>query len=330
LEHFEEFFGNIKVAVEDQLLNSGYGTDKRRMAKAFNRAAMHYDEAAVLQRIVGEQLLERLDLVKLSPAMVLDVGAGTGLQAEGLLRRYGGAQVIALDLAPEMLSRARRRVGGSLPQALERMLGGIWRRFQGRFSHFVCGDAEHLPLANHSVDLIFSNLTLQWCWTLDSVFAEFQRILKPGGLLTFTTLGPDTLRELREAWSRVDNYQHVNPFMDMHDIGDGLIRAGFIEPVMDVERYTLTYPDVYKLMGDLKMLGAQTVGSGRREGLMGKKRQQKMVQGYEEFRGESGLPASFEVVYGHAWGGNQVRQQRNSDGVVKIPIHALKGRSKGV
>lgn len=301
------------------------------MARAFNRAASHYDEAAVLQRRVGEQLLERLDLVKLSPTVVLDVGAGTGLQTEGLLRRYGGAQVIALDLAPEMLNKARQRIRGRLPQALEWVLGGIWRYFQGRFSYFVCGDAERLPLANQSVDLIFSNLTLQWCWALDSVFAEFQRVLKPEGLLTFTTLGPDTLKELRAAWSSVDNNQHVNPFMDMHDIGDGLVRAGFIEPVMDVERYTLTYPDVYRLMGDLKMLGAQTVGSsGRKAGLMGKKRQQEMIQSYEVFRGEEGLPASFEVVYGHAWGGSQIPQQRAADGSVRIPIQSLKGRSKRV
>jgi malonyl-CoA O-methyltransferase len=228
-----------------------------------------------------------------------------------------------------MLNRARRRVEGRLPQTLERILGGVWRHFQVGFSHFVCGDAECLPLANQSVDLIFSNLALQWCWALDSVFAEFQRILKPGGLLTFTTLGPDTLKELRAAWSSVDNYQHVNPFMDMHDIGDGLIRAGLIEPVMDVERYTLTYPDVYKLMHDLKMLGAQTVGSGRQDGLMGKKRQQRMVQGYELFRGEDGLPASFEVIYGHAWGRSQIPQRRAPDGSVKIPIHVLKGYSKG-
>jgi malonyl-CoA O-methyltransferase len=316
--------------VEKQFLNnSGHGIDKRRMARAFNRAAVHYDEAAVLQRIVGEQLLERLDLVKLSPAVILDVGAGTGLQTEGLLHRYRKAQIIALDLAPEMLNQARQRVEGRLPQTLERILGGVWRHFQVGFSHFVCGDAECLPLANQSVDLIFSNLALQWCWALDSVFAEFQRILKPGGLLTFTTLGPDTLKELRAAWSSVDNCQHVNPFMDMHDIGDGLIRAGLIEPVMDVERYTLTYPDVYKLMHDLKMLGAQTVGSGRQEGLMGKKRQQRMIQGYELFRGEDGLPASFEVIYGHAWGRSQMPQRRDPDGSVKIPIHVLRGYSKG-
>ncbi|BAW79974.1 biotin biosynthesis protein BioC [Candidatus Nitrosoglobus terrae] len=283
--------------------HSGYDSDKQRIARAFNRAAKHYDEAAVLQQRVGDQLLERLDLVKLSPTVVLEVGAGTGLQTKGLLRRYGKAQIIALDLAPEMLNQARQRVKGKLPSMFTRIL-------KGHMSRFICGDAEYLPFADQSVDLIFSNLTLQWCWSLDAIFTEFQRVLKLGGLLTFTTFGPDTLKELRAAWSGVDNYQHVNPFMDMHDIGDGLLRAGLVQPVMDVEHYTLTYPDVYKLMRDLKTLGAQTVGSGRQGGLMGKGRQQKMQQAYERFRGGAGLPASFEVVYGHAWGRSWIPIQR--------------------
>ncbi|ADE13947.1 biotin biosynthesis protein BioC [Nitrosococcus halophilus Nc 4] len=305
-------------------MNPEYGINKRQVSKAFNRAAARYDQVAVLQRMVGEQLLERLELVKLSPAVVVDVGAGTGLQTIDLLRRYGKAQVMALDLAPEMLHEARRRVKG---RALERVLEAVWPR---RHCHFVCGDTECLPFANQSVDLIFSNLTLQWCSALDSVFTEFRRILKPGGLLTFTTLGPDTLKELRAAWSSADAYRHVNPFVDMHDIGDGLVRAGLAEPVMDVEHYTFTYPDVYGLMRDLKLLGAQTVGSGRQAGLMGKNRRQKMMQSYEAFREGGRLPASFEVVYGHAWGVEQTLQQRTADGAIQIPLHALKGRSKPI
>ncbi|KFI22136.1 malonyl-ACP O-methyltransferase BioC [Nitrosococcus oceani] len=305
-----------------------YGIDKRRVANAFNRAAAHYDEVAILQRRVGEQLLERLDLVKLSPAVILDAGTGTGLQAEGLLNRYGEARLIALDLAPEMLHRAQQRLKGSLPQMLGGILKTVWPPFHRRYYHFVCGDAEGLPLANQSVDLIFSNLTLQWCSALDAAFAEFQRVLKPGGLLTFTTFGPDTLKELRAAWSEVDAYWHVNPFMDMHDIGDGLVRARFIKPVMDVERYTLTYPDVYKLMGDLKRLGAQTVGSGRPGGLTGKARQRKMAQSYETWREGGQLPASFEVVYGHAW--KTTLQRHTPEGAVPISFHAPKGRSKNI
>lgn len=313
--------------MENKALNSAYGIDKRQVSKAFNRAAARYDQVAVLQRMVGEQLLERLDWVKLSPKVVLDAGAGTGLQTLALLHRYGKAQVIALDLAAAMLQQARQRVQGSLPQ---RLWAALRRPINGSHGRFVCGDMECLPLADQSVDLIFSNLTLQWCSALDSVFSECRRILKPGGLFTFTTLGPDTLKELRAAWSSVDAYQHVNAFMDMHDIGDALVRAGLAEPVMDVEHYTFTYPDVYGLMRDLKLLGAQTVASGRQSGLTGKRRQQQMVQNYEAFRQEGRLPASFEVVYGHAWGAAQVPQRRTPDGAVHIPLQALKGRSRNI
>lgn len=312
----------------NEFLSSGYAIDKRQIADSFNRAAAHYDEVAILQRRVGEQLLERLDLVKLSPQAILDAGAGTGLQTVDLLRRYGQAQVLALDLAEEMLTKARQRVAGSLFQALAQTLVSARRRLRGKYCYFIRGDTEYLPLADHSIDLIFSNLTLQWCPPLDRVFAEFQRVLKPGGLLAFTTLGPDTLKELQAAWSGVDGYRHVNAFLDMHDIGDALIRARLADPVMDVERYTLTYPDTYALMRDLKMLGARTVGTGRRGGLMGRQGQQKMAQNYEALRYEGRLPATFEVIYGHAWGAVQTRQRRTPDGAIQIPVHTLKGPSR--
>lgn len=315
--------------MENETLNVDSALDKRQVATSFNRAAGRYDEVAVLQRQVGEQLLERLDLVKLSPQAILEVGAGTGLQTVGLLRRYGQAQVVALDLAEEMLQRARQRIAGSLWQDWRQAWISVRRRFQGKHCYFVGGDAEYLPFADQSVDLIFSNFTLQWCPSLERAFAEFHRVLKPDGLLTFTTLGPDTLKELRAAWSQVDGYRHVNPFLDMHDIGDALLRARLAEPVMDVEQYTLTYPDVYALMRDLKMLGARTVGPGRGGGLMSKERQQKMAQGYEAFRCEGRLPASFEVVYGHAWGVPQwARPRRTPEGAIHIPIHTLKRPSE--
>lgn len=308
----------------NELLNSEYAIDKRQIADSFNRAAAHYDEVAILQRQVGEQLLERLDLVKLSPQAILDVGAGTGLQTVDLLRRYGQAQVLALDVAEEMLTKTRQRVAGNLFQALTQTLVSVRRRLRGKHCYFIRGDTEYLPLADQSVDLIFSNLTLQWCLPLDRAFSEFRRVLKPEGLLAFTTLGPDTLKELQAAWSGVDDYRHVNVFLDMHDIGDTLIRARLADPVMDVERYTLTYPDTYALMRDLKMLGARTVGTGRRGGLMGRQRLQKMAQNYEALRHEGRLPATFEVIYGHAWGAVQMRQRRTPDGAIQIPVHTLK------
>ena len=166
--------------------------------------------------------------------------------------------------------------------------------------------------------MVFSNLTLQWCNDLDHVFGEIRRILKPGGLFMFSTLGPDTLKELRESWRKVDQYNHVNAFMDMHDIGDALMRTNLADPVMDVEEITLTYADVFKLMKDLKTLGAHNVTKGRPRGLTGKHRLQSMVAHYEAFRKNGLLPATYEVVYGHAWSGNRLPDTKNQ--ITEIPI----------
>ena len=177
---------------------------------------------------------------------------------------------------------------------------GWWQRLRQPVK-LITGDAESLPLADASVDLLFSNLAVQWCLDLDQTFREFKRVLKPGGLLMFTTFGPDTLKELRSCWSQVDGYTHVNNFIDMHDIGDALIRSSFAEPVMDMELLTMTYSDVPGLMRDLKSVGAHNVTRGRSRKLTGKGRLQQVIDAYEQFRSDGVLPASYEVVYGHAW-----------------------------
>jgi malonyl-CoA O-methyltransferase len=280
--------------------------DKIQARRSFERAADRYDEVAVLQREIGKRMLERLDLVRLQPATVLDVGAGTGFTSDGLLRRFPKAQVIALDFAVRMLRHARRK--------------GTWLRRP----RCLCADAEHLPLADASVDLIYSNATLQWCNDLDGTFGEFLRVLRPGGLLTFTTFGPDTLKELRQAWSRADGNSHVSPFADMHDVGDSLVRARFAEPVMDVERMTLTYKEVTDLMRDLKLLGAHNVTDSRSRGLTGKGRLRAMMQAYEAFRQDGRLPAAYEVVHGHAW----VPEQKPVADGVAIPLDVVRSNSK--
>lgn len=268
---------------------------KHSLRTAFDRAAERYDEVAVLQREVGERIMQRLEYVRIEPATILDVGAGTGVFSQALSRRYGKSRVLALDLAPRMLAQARRRKG--------------WFSRQG----FVCGDAESLPIADASIDLIFSNFTLQWCSELDRTFAEFRRVLRPGGLLMFSTLGPDTLKELRQSWRAVDDAPHVHDFLDMHDIGDALLRAGLSDPVMDVENFTLTYPDAMQLMRELKIIGAHNAAMHRKQGLTGKGELKKMLAAYETLRRDGMLPASYEVVYGHAWGplaaGNDIRLQ---------------------
>lgn len=293
-------------------LPDAYHLDKRLVQRAFESAAREYDKNAVLQHEIGRRMLERLDLMRVRPSMILDVGAGTGACSKTLARRYQ-CSVAALDIAHGMLLEARKRVSFS----------SKW------FTHrqtFVCGDIESLPLATAGVDMIFSNLSLQWCNDLDRALSEFYRVLKPGGLLMFSTFGPDTLKELRASWSKVDQYSHVNAFMDMHDIGDALVRARFANPVMDVERHTLTYPDLNTLLRDLKSIGAHNVTAGRPHGLTGKGRLRQLTAAYEKYRKDGVLPASYEVVYGHAWAPETTVRQKTQDGVVKIPLASLRGR----
>ena len=261
-----------------------FSLEPSRVGASFDRAAKDYDAAAFLQREVGERLLERLDLMANVPARVLDVGCGTGRPTRELQKRYPKADVIGADLAPAMLKMASKK-----------------QPWLGKRAEFVCAEASQLPLADASFDLIYASLILQWCEDLDATLLEWRRLLKPHGLLLFSTLGPDTLRELRAAWSAADGYNHVNRFLDMHDVGDAIIRAGFVEPVMDVEHITLTYEDATGLMRDLKTIGAHNVTAGRRRGLTGRGRLKAFADAYERFRSEGRLPATYEVVYGTAW-----------------------------
>lgn len=256
--------------------------DKRRLCAQFERAAPTYDEAAVLPRTVADRLIERLDVVRLSPGRILDAGCGTGYCTRALTRRYRRAQVVGLDLAHGMALRARRKAG--------------W------FSRarFACGDAERLPFADASFDMVWSSLMLQWC-APTAVFPEFLRVLRPEGLLMFTSLGPDTLQELRVAWRRADTGAHVHDFLDMHDVGDAVARAGFADPVMDVEHYTLTYPDVQAVTRDLKALGGQNAQPARARGLTGRARYSGFRSAYEALAKDGRIPATWEIVYGHAW-----------------------------
>jgi malonyl-CoA O-methyltransferase len=282
--------------------------DKELIRKSFDQAAARYDEVAVLQREVGRRMLERLELERLVPEVICDVGCGTGFITIQLLRKYRKARVFALDISPNMVAIASRR--------------SLWFRKL----RCLCGDAEWLPLADASCDLLFSNLMLQWCGDLDQVFREFRRVLRPGGLLLFSTLGPDTLSELRQSWQAVDGHSHVNAFIDMHDIGDALVRVQLTDPVMDVERITLTYRDVFSLMRDLKALGAHNVTAGRAYGLTGKSRLQAMCAAYEQFRRDGLLPATYEVVYGHAWAPQGSLSQKRADGLAVFPVSQLRRR----
>ncbi len=281
--------------------------DKREVRRAFSAAAQSYDASAVLQREVCIRMLEHLDYIKLAPQRILDVGSGTGWGTRQLGSRYKEADVIALDIALGMLEAAR---GTS----------SWWQKiFSGSRQRFVCADVEALPLRAQSVDMVWSNLALQWCNDLPATFVELHRVLNTDGLLMFSTFGPDTLKELRIAFAGVDGYNHVNRFADMHDVGDMLVAAGFADPVMEMEQITLTYDDVRAVMQDLRSIGAHNATAGRSQGLMGKGVWRQVQQNYEQLRRDGKLPATFEVVYGHAWKGLP-RKTADGRAIIQTPF----------
>lgn len=258
--------------------------DKAGVRAAFDAASTSYEAAAVLQARVAEELLSRLEPFDFRPAIILDLGAGTGRVSAQLRRRYRRSRVIALDLSPGMLREAHRHQR-------------LWRRFER-----VCAEAARLPLQSASIDLVYSNLMLQWCEPVDEVLAEVRRVLRPEGFFVFSSFGTDTLRELRSAWAEADSYSHVNRFLDVRDLGDALMRAGLKEPVLDVDRTQLTYADGISLMRDLKALGARNATAGRPRSLLGRSRLQRVLSAYEAFRKDGRLPATYEIIYGAAWG----------------------------
>jgi len=277
--------------------------DKHITRMHFERAADSYDGAAVLQREIAKRMGERLDYIKAQPNRVLDVGCGTGYITKDLLQRYPKAEVIALDLAHSM---ARK----SLEQ-------GSWLRKPKA----LCADAEALPFAEDSVDFVISSLMLQWSNDLGKVFSGFHHVLAPNGLLLFSTFGPETLTEIRQSWSEVDDHPHTSHFPDMHEIGDALLQAGFQDPVTDMEMITMTYANVRQLMRDIKEIGASNTDSHRSKGLMGKAKLKAFENAYEQFKTPDGLyPASWEIIYGHAWLGEGLKIE-GFDNV--IPIKAL-------
>jgi len=263
--------------------------------RAFDAASGSYDAAAAVQREIGARLLERLDLIRMQPGQVLDLGAGTGQASRALKRRYRNAQVWALDLSTAMLHESRRQQG-------------LLRRFAR-----AAADAHHLPIRTASIDLVFSNLMLEWCHDPDAVFREIRRVLKPEGLFMFTTLGPDTLVELRNAWRGVDRHAHVHRFIDMHDLGDALMRARFADPVMDMERLSITYPNLDALRRELRTAGAGNLAHGRPKGLTGRARA-RALRGHDALALRNGrLSVSVEVVYGQAWVGSVTPGRTNRE-----------------
>jgi malonyl-CoA O-methyltransferase len=280
--------------------------DPRLVRRAFDAASGTYDAAAAVQSEIRARLLERLDVVRIAPRCVLDLGAGPGQAARALKRRYPGAQVIAVDLSAAMLHESRRQ-----------------QRFLRRFQRVV-GDAHRLPLKDSSVDLVFSNLLLEWCHSPDFVFSEVRRVLRPQGLFSFATLGPDTLKELRQAWRQVDPHTHVHRFIDMHDLGDALMRARFADPVMDAQRLTVTYRDTSTLTQELRKSGSSNIAYGRPRGLLGRSRYEALLRLPQLQVTDGVLPISVEVVYGHAWAVELRAPGRLPGEAARIPLRAVR------
>jgi malonyl-CoA O-methyltransferase len=296
--------------------------NKRRIRADFSNAADSYDAAAVVQQEICNRALERLQMLKLQPQTILDIGSGTGKSVRGLQVRFPGSRVIASDIAIPMLLHT----------------------YQTQTLQTVCCDAEQLSIADNSVDLVFSTSTFQWCENLNQVFLECSRVLKNDGVLVFTTFGPDTLKELRQSWAQVDEQIHVHGFIDMHHIGDLLLANHYADPVVDMELITLEYSKARQLLRDLKDTGSRgkfvsdhsdnegdadiARDSSFATGLMGKNKFQQFELAYESFRQDNGLlPASYEVIYGYARKSpeNKNSQLNNeTNGEVRISIDQIK------
>jgi malonyl-CoA O-methyltransferase len=271
----------------------------------FNRAASTYNHCALLSQEIGQRLDECLAFMRINPQRILDLGAATGYTSGLLAKRYPVAQVIAVDFAQQMLLHIPK--SSASKTHLQR----------------ICADAEKLPFMAHSFDLIVSNLMLPWCFDLPPIFQQVSQALKPGGLFLFSTFGPDTLYELGVSWAAVDDMPHVHPCYDLHDMGDIMLKAGLVDPVINQEILTLSYKSPQALFADLKGTGSQNMLHQQRPGLTGKTRWQQFLRNYQEYRDDNGrIPAKFEIVYGHAWRSTRTVATGNT---VLVPIHQIKG-----
>ena len=271
-----------------------FRVDTRQARRAFERAARRGRDAGALQSEVERRMLERLEYVRLVPRRVLDAGCGTGKGLALLRGRYPKADLLGVDFARTAIAVASRS---------ETFAARAWRLFRGRMSACVCADFARMPLRSGAVDLVWSNLALAWAEDTLAALREFHRVLATGGLLMFSSYGPDTLKELRSAFARDSSARRVHSFVDMHDVGDMLVACGFASPVMDVEVITLTYAGFADLARDLKASGQTCAARDRPRALTGQSAWRRMLAAYERERKNGRLPATIEIVYGHAWKG---------------------------
>ncbi len=269
-------------------MDNTHSLDIADVKRRFDNAAGSFDGADFVHAVTRDGLFARLAPMALDAAIVVDLGCATGAATGPLARRFRGARVVGVDLSRKMLARSAAR-----------------RRWFVKAS-FVQADARALPIAGHSVDIVFSNLLMPWIEDPAAVFREVARILRKDGLFLFSTLGPDSLAELREAWADLDPYAHVNRFLDMHDVGDALVRSGLRDPVLDVDRLVVTYAGADALFADLRSVGAGNSLAGRRKSLCGRARFEAMRAKLERGSGDAPISLDLELIYGHCWGAGTV------------------------
>lgn len=287
--------------------------DLQRLRRAFGRAAEGYIAAAALQREVEARLLDQLDyLGAKQPARILDLGSGPGRASGAMKKRWPKAEVVAFDQALPMLRQVPKHTR-------------FWRPVKR-----VCGEASQLPFADGSFDLVFSSLCLQWVADLPRALSELRRVLREDGLLVFTTFGPDTLLELREAYLQAGDAQPpVSPFAAIQQVGDAVMAAGFRNPVLDREMFTLTYPDLRALMRELRAIGANDARTERARGLHGKERLRRVTSAYETLRRDGVLPSSWEVVTAMAWSpGAGAPRRENGFDIARFPADRIPRRQR--
>lgn len=277
----------------------------RAARTAFERAGGRFADASVVHDETRRELLSRLELMRIDPRRIVDLGCAHGAGASALAGRYPRARVLAVDTSPAMLAAARRRCG--------------------TLADWLCADAERLPLPARAAELVFANMLLPWCRP-ERLFAEAARILDVSGLFMFSTLGPDSLGQLRRAWAGADDSIHVHGFFDMHDLGDLLVGAGLAEPVLDVDRIELTYTDVRSLVGDLRASGGINVAAGRRRGLTGRGRWDAFEQALLSGSRGGRFAVTLELIFGQAWGAPQT-EGRGGPREFAVPVGRIRRRS---
>lgn len=286
-----------------------FALDARAVARGFERAAGRFDSAAVLHREVARRMAERLDLVTLKPHRLLDLGCGSGADLQPLRARYPDALMTGLDRSAAMLAQAATRT-----PRWRRWLPGV---LGGSQTAVVQADIARLPIAARSHDMVWSNMALHWLPDLPGALREVQRTLRVGGLFMFSMLGPDTLQELRAALVEAGLHGRVHRFIDMHDVGDMLVEAGFAEPVMDMEHITLTFASPADLYRDLADTGSFGALAARPRGLLTPRARRRLDDALLRRLDDGRLPATMEIIYGHAWRG-EPKQTEDGRAIIKF------------